>query len=213
MNSKNENEPNAIGITFSKRLDELMKERGYSDKTLAEKCGWLPNVDTIRNYRRGKNAEGKPPNPTAINLYALACALNVPIDYLVGHAGKKTKNPDITAAEDITGLDVKAIQKIQSMSNGVIPEITKERISRIINSEGFLWLIFHISELIDNKSPSDFVFVHNHIATARAKANGETQYTIDMAKQAITIEEVQTFRAEKALHAIIAEIVKEKEGK
>jgi len=201
-----------VRLIFSERLEELMKDRELSDQKLASLPGDLPHDMTIRNWRRGKTAEGKPPNPTLLNLYATACAFNVSLDYLTGRTTEKTTKPDIKTAAATTGLNEEAVEKLQALRDNAPEPISPERISRIINTTSFPQLLFHLSVLIDNESPSDIAFIPDHRAAARARANGETHYTIDIDRQEFSIFERETFRAEKALRAIIAEIINEKEG-
>lgn len=90
---------------FSKRLNMLRKERGFTAQKMAD----CLNVG-IRNYRKYESGDAK---PTIDGIILISDILDVPADYLleIGLYGKLADNPQVkpmlaTLIDDLLGEDV-----------------------------------------------------------------------------------------------------------
>ena len=81
--------PNELNMTiFSKRLKEARADKNMTQKDLSEKSG--VSTVMISAYERNNTSSGK--NPALNNIYAIATALGVSIDWLCGLTEKNELN-------------------------------------------------------------------------------------------------------------------------
>lgn len=82
---------------FVERLSELIKEKGLTQKSLAEKA--LVSRKTINEYVLGKTEPVKNGKPNAV-IGDIAAALNVDVEYLLGQTPYRTQEEETLANID-----------------------------------------------------------------------------------------------------------------
>ena len=117
---------NELNMTlFSKRLKEARTDKNMTQKELSEKSG--VSTVMISAYERSNTNSGK--NPALNNIYAIATALGVSIDWLCG----LTENTNINNenAEEITARDF--LQSLYYLVNNCNVTITNANYDSIDN--------------------------------------------------------------------------------
>lgn len=90
--------------TMAKRIKELMKQKGVSNKEMSENVQNI-NINTIAQLAKGREI-------SYVSLANIAEYLNCSVDYLLG----RTDNPNITADTYING-DNNGIQAVNNGNN------------------------------------------------------------------------------------------------
>lgn len=90
--------------TMAKRIKELMKQKGVSNKEMSENVQNI-NINTIAQLAKGREI-------SYVSLANIADYLNCSVDYLLG----RTDNPNITADTYING-DNNGIQAVNNGNN------------------------------------------------------------------------------------------------
>jgi len=93
-------------VTIGERIRALRKERGMTQKQVAEKCGMADSA--IRKYESGSQT------PKVETLQRIADALNVPLFSLLGSVSRT--DPDFQMVMEYTGLTEQALYTI---TNGI----------------------------------------------------------------------------------------------
>ena len=94
-------------LTFSLRLNALLKEKKMSQKDFADKTGL--SVGAISNYCSGKRLPG------GIEFVDILDTLEVSADYLLGRSDSATLNEDIQMMVKHTGLSEKSIETLNAL--------------------------------------------------------------------------------------------------
>lgn len=113
----------AIGQNIAK----VMVERNLTDEQLSKMIG--EKRLNITRYRNGQRQ-----CPTVV-LKRIADACNVSVDFLFGLSPTMTRNPDFQNACNLTGLDEKAITRLQM--EPIAWQIDKEVINEILCNRDF----------------------------------------------------------------------------
>ncbi len=100
-------------IAFHERFKKLRKEANKSQKDLTDKSALNISEQTIKNYEQGKRT---PDVPTLIRI---AEYFNVSTDYLVGLSDIPSRDTNIQAVCEFTGLGETAIYEILSHTKAV----------------------------------------------------------------------------------------------
>ena len=124
--------------TFGKRLTEIMQENGINRAALKDATGI--SFQSISNYLNDKR------KPDCEMVAAIAKALNISADYLLGLSEVSTRNETIQGVHDLTGLSQKAILELKLEKNcgGIY---ISDFVSFLIENEDFRKLIEEIVKL------------------------------------------------------------------
>lgn len=134
---------------FATRLRECMKIRGENQTSLSDKIGI--QRQTISLYMNGQSS------PNTEILTAIAKALDVSSDYLLGLSDVPQINADIQAACKFTGLTPNALQSLRQFNNaiwciGYTPLNPSAVISQVCENKNFYGLIHEIASALYYKN-------------------------------------------------------------
>lgn len=139
-------------MTLGQIMQNIRKEKGYTQKQLAEKCGLA--TGTIQQYELNKR------EPRREQLQKIATALNVPLYELMGFDGSIRVKGDKQRPFDI------AIQKIQNKEDLTCEEETA--IIEYVESEHFRQEKEDIKQLAQ-KAHDYISFLHSHSYASSAE--------------------------------------------
>lgn len=148
---------------FADRLVKLRESNNISQQELADSLGVT---------RQSLSLYEKAERTINIDLLAkIADFFNVSTDYLLGITGNPSKNPDITNACNVTGLDEEAIKSLISRSqNG----------KHKLNNLNKLLINYHFFEALDVLEKYN---VTNRIIEKRLKKSNISTVNIDIEKE------------------------------
>ena len=148
-------------MTLGQIMQKIRKEKGYTQKQLAEKCGMA--TGTIQQYELNKR------EPRREQLQKIATALNVPLYELMGFDGSIRVNGNKQRPFDI------AIQKLQNKEGLTYEE--EDIITEYVESEQFKQEKDDIKQ-IAQKAYDYISFMHSHSYASSAEAVSYTQLTL-----------------------------------
>lgn len=121
---------------YSQRISELRIEKQITLDELEKKTGIPKN--TISSWIKGTY------KPNIQGIIAIAKALNVSVDYLVGNTNVKPLNPTLQGISKYTGLSEKAINKLLPLNSENNLNWGMDLINLFIESENFGVLLFYL---------------------------------------------------------------------
>lgn len=139
-------------MTLGQIMQKIRKEKGYTQKQLAEKCGMA--TGTIQQYELNKR------EPRREQLQKIATALNVPLYELMGFDGSIRVNGNKQRPFDI------AIQKLQNKEGLTYEE--EDIITEYVESEQFKQEKDDIKQ-IAQKAYDYISFMHSHSYASSAE--------------------------------------------
>ena len=139
-------------MTLGQIMQKICKEKGYTQKQLAEKCGMA--TGTIQQYELNKR------EPRREQLQKIATALNVPLYELMGFDGSIRVNGNKQRPFDI------AIQKLQNKEGLTYEE--EDIITEYVESEQFKQEKDDIKQ-IAQKAYDYISFMHSHSYASSAE--------------------------------------------
>jgi transcriptional regulator with XRE-family HTH domain len=152
---------------YNFRCRELRKQRGLNQQELVSKLPISIKRETLSLYENGKIS----PNIVVSN--AIANALNVSLDYLVGNTEIQSPDMDIREISEKTGLSEKAIDKLKLQQDH--------------KKQGFSSIIDVINFLIENKNEDNIlrlinIFLNTEIKNDVAVMEDGTARAVDADK-------------------------------
>ncbi len=139
-------------MTLGQIMQKIRKEKGYTQKQLAEKCGMA--TGTIQQYELNKR------EPRREQLQKIATALNVPLYELMGFDGSIRVNGNKQRPFDI------AIQKLQNKEG--LTDGEEDIITEYVESEQFKQEKDDIKQ-IAQKAYDYISFMHSHSYASSAE--------------------------------------------
>ena len=115
--------------TFPLRLRGLMDSSSATQAAIAKAIGVTPQA--VGAYARGESV------PKLEYAQALADFFNVPLDYLTGRTGVKSRNLTTQSIHEVTGLSETAIENLRSLKR--TPEAGLSFINSILEDSALLY--------------------------------------------------------------------------
>ena len=147
---------NKLSIIIGERINTLLAERNVKQKELAEMIGVTDN--TISYFCSGKRI------PNTQQIKCIADYFDVSADYLLGISNDTTKNEDVKAICDYTGLSEKAVNKLnkfnEATQGGFFHSVTHNLnlMNEFIESE----ILFNVLAYIDDYNY--YAFLQNEVS-------------------------------------------------
>lgn len=135
-------------LTFSLRLNALLKEKKMSQKDFADKTGL--SVGAISNYCSGKRLPG------GIEFVDILDKLKVSADYLLGRSDSATLNEDIQMMVKHTGLSEKSIETLKKLNS--IPKMGTDITNNIYRLKALDFLLSDENAILTLKLIGDYLF-------------------------------------------------------